>query len=53
MTRNGVDVIHLATGLIVGYPPARGSVFSEISLRKDTVSALFLAPIRSHRNTIS
>jgi predicted metal-binding protein len=36
MQRNGAQVIHFATGLVVGYPPCRISVISRISTKQGT-----------------
>ena len=35
MVKNGAQVIHLATGLLVGYPPAHILTPSRISSKKD------------------
>jgi len=40
MVRNGADVIHLATGLIVGYPPC-----PRIGLFRDFIQSRFGIPV--------
>lgn len=42
MTRNGVTVIHLATGLIVGYPPCPSiTVFSDFIKAKHGIEVVY------------
>ena len=47
MIKNGAQVIHLATGLVVGYPPVPGSGSSKSSSRPGTASRWWSAPILS------
>ena len=37
MVNNGAQVIHLATGMVVGYPPAHTSKFSNRPWKSDSV----------------
>jgi len=47
MKKNGVDVIHLATGLVVGYPPC-----PRVTHFRDFIRAKYAGRIRSPRTTM-
>ncbi len=51
MIGNGAEVIHLATGLIVGYPPAPTSAISTTSSPRNTASRSSTEPTPSPRST--
>ena len=52
MKNNGAEVIHLATGLIVGYPPCPGLPIFPGLLKKNTGWTWFSERTRSPRNII-
>ena len=51
MKKNGVEVVHLATGLLVGYPPCPYIDEFKPSSRRSTAWTWWSGPIRSRRTT--